>query len=84
MTAEPTLEEGHDLESQKKTFENDDQNATKITSALADTSIRFFRPVTSTSVETLCAFLFLVTIFVTMCHDPSSPSVFHHDVIQLG
>ena len=36
LTAEPTLEPGHDLESQKKTFEYDVQNATKITSALED------------------------------------------------
>ena len=37
----------YDLESEKKTFEKDGQNATKITSALADTNIRFFRPMTS-------------------------------------
>ena len=29
MTAEPTLKQGHDSESEKKTFEYDDQNATK-------------------------------------------------------
>ena len=28
VAAEPTLEQGHNLESQKNTFENDDQNAT--------------------------------------------------------
>ena len=34
------------------------QNATKLTSTLADTSIRFFKPVTTIFVEILCAFLF--------------------------
>ena len=75
MAAELTVKQCHDSESQKKTFEYDDQNATKITSAVADTSIRFFRPVTSTSVQTLSAYLFLVIIFLTVCHRPFSPSV---------
>ena len=75
MAAEPTLKQGHDSESQKKTFEYDDQNATKITSAIANTSIRFFRPVTSTLVETMYAYLFLVIIFLTVCHRLFSPSV---------
>ena len=56
----------YDLESEKRTFEKDGQNATKITSALADTNIRFFTPVTSSFVEILCAYLFLVTIFLTV------------------
>ena len=77
-----TLEQDHDLESQEKTFENDDQNATKITSALADTSICFFRPVTSTSAETLCACLFLMIIFLTMCHHPFLSQRCDHVVTQ--
>ena len=84
VTAEPTLEPGHDLESQKKTFEYDDQNATKITSALEDkhsvlqtSDIKFCR--------VLCAYLFLVIIFLTMCY---LPFLFfqccNHVVIKLG
>ena len=75
VTAEPTLKHGHGLKSQKKPFEYDNQNATKITSALAHTSIQFSSPVTPTLVKTLCAYLFLVTIFLTVCHRPLSPSV---------
>ena len=75
VTAEPTLKRGHDLESQKNTVEYDDQSAKKETSALADTSIRFFSPVTSTLVETSCAYLFLVTIFLTVYLCLFSPCV---------
>ena len=61
VTTEPPLKCGHGLEliqsqveSQKKTFEYDDQNVTKITSPLADTCIQFYRPVTPTLEKTLC------------------------------
>ena len=57
MTAEPTSKRGHGLEliqtnfaSQKKMFEDDGQNATKITSALADLLIQHF----SLSVSPFC------------------------------
>ena len=70
----------YDLESEKKTFENDGQNATKITSALADSSAGFFRPVTSSFVEILCAYFFRVTIFLALCYCPFSSSV---DVVKI-
>ena len=84
LTAELTLKQGHHWESQKKTFEYDDQTATKITSALADTSIRYFRPLTSTLVETLCACLFLVTIFSHSMLLPFLSQCCNHVVIKLG
>ena len=59
----------------RKRVKKDGHNGPKITSALADTNFRFFRPVTSSFVEILCAHLFLVTIFLTMCYCPFSPSV---------
>ena len=70
-----TLKRCHGLESQKKTFGYDGENATKIKSALADTSIQFSRPVTSTLVKTLCVYLILVTSSLTVCHRLFSPSV---------
>ena len=65
-TQEPKESNNYDLESEKKTFEKDGQNATKITSARADTSIRFFRPMISSFVEISCAYWFLLTIFHLM------------------
>ena len=65
----------YDMDSEKKTSEKGGQITPKITSALADTSIQFFSPVTSNFVEILCAYLFLVTIFLTVCYCPFSPIV---------
>ena len=63
------------MDSEKKTSEKGGQINKKITFALENTSIRFFNPVTSNFVEILCAYLFLVTIFLTICHCPFSPIV---------
>ena len=59
VPAKPTSRRDRDLEltqphfvSQTKTFEHEDQNATKITSALADSCIQFPWPVMSILVKT--------------------------------
>ena len=59
---------------QTKTCAHDGQNATEITSALTDTWIQFPGPVTLTLVKTLCLSLVLMTIFLTVCYLPFSPS----------
>ena len=74
VTTELTFKQGHVLESQKKMFEKDGQNATKITSALADTNILLFRPVTSSFVEILCVRV-SCDHFLTVCHRLFSPSM---------
>ena len=73
LSAKPTSKRDRGLEltqphfaAQKKTFEHNGQNATKITSALTDTCIQFPGPVKSTLVKTLCLSLVLMTI-VSQC-----------------
>ena len=61
------------LRHRRKRF-NMKQNATKITSALADSCIQSPWPVMSTLVKTLCLSLVLMTIFLSVFHLPSSPS----------
>ena len=81
MQAKPTSRRDRGLEmtqshfaAQTKTCEYDGQFATKTTSALTDTCIQFPGPVMSTLVKTLCLSLVLMTIFLTVCYRPFSPS----------
>ena len=81
VPAKPTSRRGRGLEltqshfaAQTKTCAHDGQHATKITSALTDTWIQFPGPVTLTLVKTLCLSLVLMTIFLTACYLPFSPS----------
>ena len=81
VPAKPTSRRDRDSElpqphssTQTKTFEHEDQNATKITSALADSCIQSPWPVMSILVKTLCLSLVLMTIFLSVFHLPSSPS----------
>ena len=81
VPAKPTSRRDRGLEltqshfaAQTKTCEYDGQIATKTTSALTDTCIQFPGPVMSTLVKTLCLSLVLMTIFLTVCYRPFSPS----------
>ena len=81
VPAKPTSRRDRGLEltqshfaAQTKTCEYDGQFATKTTSALTDTCIQFPGPVMSTLVKTLCLSLVLMTIFLTVCYRPFSPS----------
>ena len=53
---------------QTKTFEHEGQNASKIESALTDTCIRSSWAVMSILMKTLCLFLVLLTIFLSVFH----------------
>ena len=82
VPAKPTSRHGRGLEltqphsaTQTKTFEHEGQNATKITSALADTCIQFPWLVMSTLVKTLCLSLVLMTIFHSVFHTQSETEV---------
>ena len=81
VPAKPTSRRDRDLEltgpyfaAQTKTFEHEDQNATKITSAFADSCIQSPWPVMSILVRTLCLCLDLMTIFLSVFHFSFSPS----------
>ena len=60
---------------QTKTFEHEDQNATKIPSALTDSCIQFPWPVMSLSVRTLCLCLVLMTILFQWSTFPFLPAL---------
>ena len=81
MPAKPTssvskseAESTPDRDHASRTFEHEDQNATKITSTLADSCIQSPWPVMSISVRTLCLCLVLMTICLSMIHFSFSPS----------
>ena len=81
VPARPALKRDRDLEltqphfaAQIKTFEHEDQNAAKITSAPADSCIQSPWPVMSISVRTLCLCLVLMTIFLSVINFSFFPS----------
>ena len=82
VPAKPSSRRDRDLEltqplfsTQTKTFEHEDQNATEITSALADSCIQSPWPLMSILVKTLCLSLVLMTIFLSVFHFPFLPAL---------
>ena len=94
VPAKPTSKLGRGLEliqshfaAQTKTFEHENQNATKITSALADSCIQFPWSVMSISVRTLCLCMVLMTIVfqcVTILFLPALRPCHHQNRLVLA